>query len=59
MRGSHRGESKGIAPTGNEVEVTGIFHFSEEGKVRESWDNFDALGMIQQLGIVPEAAQQG
>jgi hypothetical protein len=30
----------------------GIFRFSEEGKVAESWDNFDLLGMMQQLGAI-------
>ena len=30
----------------------GIFRFSEEGKVVESWDNFDLLGMMQQLGAI-------
>jgi hypothetical protein len=24
----------------------------------ESWDNYDAMGMMQQLGHVPEAGQQ-
>jgi len=55
MRGTHRGEFRGIAPTNKEVEVTGIgiFRFSPEGKVIESWDNLDELGMQQQLGVVP------
>ena len=53
MNGTHRGEFRGIAPTGAELEVTGIgiFRFSE-GKVVESWDNFDQLGMMRQLGVV-------
>jgi hypothetical protein len=25
--------------------------------VAESWDSFDALGMMQQLGLVPEPEQ--
>jgi steroid delta-isomerase-like uncharacterized protein len=55
MRGTHRGEFRGTAPTNKEVEVTGIgiFRFSPEGKVVESWDNLDELGMLQQLGVVP------
>ena len=59
--GTHRGETQELGPpTGKRVETTGISieRFSE-GKVAESWDSFDALGMIQQHGIVPEAAQQG
>jgi steroid delta-isomerase-like uncharacterized protein len=52
-RGTYRGEFRGIAPTGNEVSLTGmgIFRFSE-GKVVESWDNFDQLGMLRQLGAI-------
>jgi predicted SnoaL-like aldol condensation-catalyzing enzyme len=30
----------------------GIFRFSDEGKVVESWDSMDQLGMMQQLGVV-------
>ena len=58
MRGTHRGEFRGIAPTGNELEITGsgIFRFSE-GKVVESWDNFDQLGMMVQLGVIPTPEQ--
>jgi steroid delta-isomerase-like uncharacterized protein len=54
MRGTHQGEFRGVAPTNNEIEVTGIgiFRFSPEGKVVESWDNLDELGMLQQLGVV-------
>ena len=56
MRGTHRGEFRGIAPTGKQIAVTGIgiFRFSPEGKVVESWDNFDQLGMMRQLGALPE-----
>lgn len=52
-RGTHEGEFRGIAPTGNEIEITGIgiFRFSG-GKVVESWDNFDQLGMMRQLGAI-------
>jgi steroid delta-isomerase-like uncharacterized protein len=53
--GTHQGEFRGIAPTGKQITVTGIgiFRFSDEGKVVESWDNFDQLGMMQQLGAIP------
>lgn len=57
-RGTHQGEFRGIVPTGNEVSLTGIgiFRFSE-GKVVESWDNFDQLGLLQQLGAIPSQEQ--
>jgi steroid delta-isomerase-like uncharacterized protein len=53
-RGTHRGELMGIAPTGNRVEVTavGIWRVAD-GKIAEAWLVFDALGMMQQLGIAP------
>ncbi len=59
MRGTHQGEFRGIAPTGKQITVTGIgiFRFSDEGKVVESWDNFDQLGMMQQLGAIPSPEQ--
>jgi steroid delta-isomerase-like uncharacterized protein len=54
MHGTHQSEFRGIAPTGEQITVTGIgiFRFSDEGKVVESWDNFDQLGMLRQLGAV-------
>jgi steroid delta-isomerase-like uncharacterized protein len=55
--GTHRGAFRGIPPSGNRIAVTGIgvFRFSEEGKVVESWDNMDQLGMLQQMGGIPRA----
>ena len=52
--GTHQGELMGIAPTGKHATVTGIsINRFENGKVVESWSNFDALGMLQQLGQIP------
>lgn len=58
-RGTHQGETEELGPaTGNRVEITGVTieRFSD-GKVAESWDHYDALGMMQQLGLVPEPGQ--
>jgi len=54
VRATHKGELMGIPPTGKQVVVTGtgIFRISG-GKVVEQWVNWDALGMMQQLGLVP------
>lgn len=53
-RGTHQGELMGIAPTGNRVTFTGIAVARlAEGKIEEMWENYDALGMMQQLGVVP------
>ena len=59
-RGTHRGDLMGIPPTGKQVTVTGIFITRwANGKAEESWLNFDALGMLQQLGVVPAPGQVG
>jgi steroid delta-isomerase-like uncharacterized protein len=52
--GTHQGELMGIAPTGNRVEITGIsITRIEDGKIEEIWENYDTLGMMQQLGVIP------
>jgi steroid delta-isomerase-like uncharacterized protein len=58
IRGTHEGEFRGIAPTGKELEIRGIgiFRFSD-GKVVESWDSFDQLGLMRQLGAIPSPEQ--
>ena len=57
-RGTHKGDLFGIAPTGKEATVTGItIDRHADGKIAESWTNWDALGLLQQLGAVPSAMQ--
>ncbi len=57
--GTHQGETEDLGPaTGNRVEATGISIYKfADGKIVESWDHFDALGMMQQLGLIPEPGQ--
>ena len=52
LRGTHKGEYMGIAPTGKQVTVsaTTISRFAG-GKEVEAWSNLDQLGMMQQMGI--------
>lgn len=55
IRGTHRGDFQGIAPTGRPITVTGIVYSRfDGGKWVEDWANADALGMLQQLGVIPE-----
>lgn len=55
MRGTHKGEFMGIAPTGRQVTFTGIgIRRIAGGKLVEIWMNMDDLGMMQQLGVVPK-----
>ena len=54
-RGTHTGELMGIAPTGKEVTVSGLtVSRIAGGKVAEEWELMDALGMLVQLGAVPQ-----
>jgi steroid delta-isomerase-like uncharacterized protein len=54
-RGTHKGDLNGIAPTGKHVNLTGISiaRFTN-GKMSEGFVNWDALSLMQQLGVVPE-----
>jgi steroid delta-isomerase-like uncharacterized protein len=54
-RGAHKGELNGIAPTGKQVAFSGVSIVRlNGGKIAEGWVNWDTLGLMQQLGAVPE-----
>jgi steroid delta-isomerase-like uncharacterized protein len=54
VRGTHLGDLNGIAPTGRRVDFTGIvISRVEGGRIAEDWANFDDLGMMRQLGVIP------
>jgi steroid delta-isomerase-like uncharacterized protein len=53
VSGTHKGELMGIAPSGKQITVTGIVITRvANGKVVEEWENYDALGMMRQIGAV-------
>jgi len=51
IRGTHRGEFSGIAPTGRPIYARGmqIARF-EDGKIVERWGSSDELGILLKLG---------
>ena len=54
MTGTHQGEFLGIAPTGKRVSITGIsIHRISGGRIVQEWHEWDSLGFMQQLGVVP------
>lgn len=54
IEGTHKGAFLGIPPTNKKIHWTGTRMFRvRDGKVSEGWINFDMLGMLQQLGVVP------
>ena len=58
MHGTHKGELRGIAPTGTEVTMTGIDMIRlADGKMVEDRVEVDQLGMMQQLGVIVSPQQ--
>ena len=56
--GTHTGELMGIPATGIQISITGIdITRYSGGKSVEHWGQFDQLGMMQQLGVVPVPGQ--
>lgn len=57
--GTHKRSLQGLTATGRGVNVTGIWmHRFAGGKIIESWNHWDMLGMLQQLGAAPLLAQR-
>ena len=57
---THTGALQGMPPTGKPVRVTGVnvTRFAE-GKIAESWSNFDMLTLLQQLGASATSEHAG
>jgi steroid delta-isomerase-like uncharacterized protein len=56
VSGTHDGEFMGIPATDNTGSTPGIMvHRFEDGKVVEAWAVWDALGQLQQLGVLPKS----
>ncbi len=52
--GTHEGDFMGIPPTGRQITIMGIdIHRLADGKVVETWEVYDGLGMLTQLGVIP------
>lgn len=50
---THLGDFQGLPPTGKQIKLS-VMHIDrvEDGKIVEHWGQGDALGLMQQLGIV-------
>lgn len=59
FRGTHTGEHLGAPATGQPITATALvlLHW-RDGRVIESWNEFDALGIFQKAGLV-QMAQVG
>lgn len=57
--GTHTGtDLMGVAPRGDVITLSGfqLFRF-DDGRVVERWGRIDELGVLGQLGLLPDAAQ--
>jgi steroid delta-isomerase-like uncharacterized protein len=58
--GTHHGELEGLAPTGAHGSVTGIsIDKWRDGKIVETWTEWDNLGLARQLGAAPPEGSMG
>lgn len=60
-RGTNEGELAGMPPTHKTMSITGmsIDRFDADGRLCETWDQWDNLGFMTQLGLIPETAAAG
>ena len=58
VKGTHRGELMGVAPSGDQVDVEQItiFKLDNEGRCMERWVRLDELSFLQQIGAMPTPA---
>ncbi|HEV2880507.1 MAG TPA: ester cyclase [Pyrinomonadaceae bacterium] len=53
VRATHAGDSLGFAATQKPMEITGMTIVRvRDGQIVEAWNNFDFMGMFQQLGTL-------
>ena len=54
ITGTHKGEFMEIPATGKKISLEGItIHLIKNGKILDSYARWDALSLMQQLGVMP------
>jgi steroid delta-isomerase-like uncharacterized protein len=54
-RATHQGDFVGVAGTGKPVTMSGTETWLiREGKLQEEWAHWDTLGLLRQVGVIPE-----
>jgi steroid delta-isomerase-like uncharacterized protein len=57
VEGTHMGPGLGVPPTGQSVQFSGMLIARiSEGRIAESWNNIDQLGLLRQVGALPPGA---
>ena len=58
LHGTHQGPFLGIPATGKRIAVPGIAYYHvQDGKMIDDYPGFQALSLMQQLGVVPTPEQ--
>ena len=58
ISGTHKGEFMGVPATGKRITIDGMtIHHIAGGKIMDSFSNWDALGFMQQIGVVAAPGQ--
>jgi steroid delta-isomerase-like uncharacterized protein len=58
IQGRHDGELMGVPPTGRDVEFTSVtISRCHDGKIAEEWELIDTVGLMRQIGALPELAE--
>jgi steroid delta-isomerase-like uncharacterized protein len=58
IRGRHDGELMGAPPTGRDVEFAGLtISRCRDGRIEEEWELVDVVGLLRQVGALPELAE--
>lgn len=53
VRAKHTGEGLGLAATNQPIAITGMsIARVKDGKIVEAWNNFDFMGLFQQIGAI-------
>ena len=54
VQGTHLGPLMGIPATGKQGMITGIdIYRISNGQIAEAWSNWDTLGLLQRIGVIP------
>ena len=57
-KGTHTKEFMGVPASGKQVSISGINIFRiSGGKIVDHWVNYAAVGLMQQIGAIPEPGQ--
>jgi steroid delta-isomerase-like uncharacterized protein len=59
LEGTHSGSGLGVPPSGRKVRVAGIVVIRiSKGQFVEGWNSWDQLGLLRQIGALPEPAAE-